>query len=111
LTNVIRHSGSSAAEVSLHGNHENATLTIKDYGKGIPQHTLNTFRETGAGVGVGLGGMKQRIRELGGQLEITSDGTGTSITAILPTADIEPAPRGDGTSGEAVGQFKPTRLL
>jgi PAS domain S-box-containing protein len=112
LTNVIRHSGSSAAEVSLHGNHENATLTIKDYGKGIPQHTLNTFRETGAGVGVGLGGMKQRIRELGGQLEIASDGTGTSITAILPTADIEPAaPRGDGTSGEAVGQFKPTRLL
>jgi len=112
LTNVIRHSGSTAVEVSLHGNHENATLTIKDFGKGIPQATLNAFRETGAGVGVGLGGMKQRIRELGGQLEIASDGTGTSIMAILPTADIEPAaPRGDGTGGEPVGPFKSTRLL
>jgi PAS domain S-box-containing protein len=84
LTNVIRHSGSASVDISLQADRENVLLTVRDYGKGIPAHILSHFHETGAGVGVGLGGMKQRIRELGGNLRIISNGEGTCISATLP---------------------------
>lgn len=84
LTNVVRHSDSKNVDISLHSNSENAILIIKDYGKGIPAEKLKNFNETGAGVGVGLGGMKQRLRERGGYFRVSSDGTGTCITAIVP---------------------------
>jgi signal transduction histidine kinase len=86
LTNVLRHSGSKSVDITLEVESDMATLTIRDYGKGIPGHTLSSFRETGAGVGVGLGGMKQRIHEFGGRLQISSDGSGTSVSATLPLA-------------------------
>jgi PAS domain S-box-containing protein len=84
LSNVIRHSGSGTVDVRLHADGENAVLTIQDHGRGIPEPTLTRFNETGTGVGVGLGGMKQRIRELGGQLRISSNGKGACIIATLP---------------------------
>lgn len=59
-------------------------LTVRDYGRGIPEETLRTFREHGLGVGVALSGMRERINELGGNLEVTSDHTGTIISAKLP---------------------------
>jgi len=68
LTNVIRHSGSTTVDIGLCSDDENAVLSVRDYGRGIPSEKLNSFHETGAGVGVGLGGMKQRVRELGGHL-------------------------------------------
>jgi signal transduction histidine kinase len=43
-------------------------LSIRDFGKGIAPENLDKFNKTGAGVGVGLGGMKQRLHELGGNL-------------------------------------------
>jgi signal transduction histidine kinase len=64
-------------------------LTVRDYGKGIPSEKLASFRETGAGVGIGLGGMKQRLRELHGQLSVSSDATGTCITASLPVSETQ----------------------
>ncbi len=84
LTNVLRHSGSPAVDIRLDADEKDALLSIKDYGKGIPPHTLDSFRQTAAGVGVGLGGMKQRIRELGGHLTVESDEKGTCVTATLP---------------------------
>ncbi|GEM_PF-566219 len=84
LTNVLRHSGSTSVDVRLHSDGANTLLTVRDYGKGIPSDKLISFRETGAGVGIGLGGMKQRLRELRGQLKVDSDSTGTCITASLP---------------------------
>ncbi len=91
LTNVLRHSGSAAVDIRLESDDEDAILSIRDYGRGIPQQTLNSFRETAAGVGVGLGGMKQRVRELGGHLQVDSDGRGTCVTAYLPLTKTEPA--------------------
>jgi signal transduction histidine kinase len=85
LTNVLRHSGSSSVEIGLESDAENTILCVKDHGTGIPAEKLHAFRETGAGVGVGLGGMKQRVRELGGELYIDSDPTGTCVKASLPT--------------------------
>lgn len=84
LTNVLRHSGSTAVDIQLESDHEDAILSIRDYGKGIPAKTLSSFRETAAGVGVGLGGMKQRVRELGGHLRVDSDENGTCVIATLP---------------------------
>jgi signal transduction histidine kinase len=84
LTNVLRHSGNSSVEISLESDTQDAILCIKDHGVGIPAEKLNAFRKTGAGVGVGLGGMKQRIAELGRDLHIDSDPGGTCIKASLP---------------------------
>lgn len=91
LTNVLRHSGSSAVDIQLSSDNENAMLSIRDYGRGIPLDKLSSFQEIGAGVGVGLGGMKQRVRNLGGHLTVQSDGTGTCVLASLPLANAEPA--------------------
>jgi PAS domain S-box-containing protein len=88
LTNVLRHSGSKVVEIRLDSDQKNSILTVKDYGKGIPAEKLKSFHETGAGVGVGLGGMKQRLRELGGHLTVESDGTGTCVRAVLPQAKM-----------------------
>ncbi len=91
LTNVLRHSGSQVVDIRLNADEKDAILSIRDYGKGIPPHTLDSFRQTAAGVGVGLGGMKQRIRELGGHLTVESDEKGTCVTATLPLTKVAPA--------------------
>jgi signal transduction histidine kinase len=89
LTNVLRHSGSKSVDVHLHSDGQNILLAVRDYGKGIPSEKLTSFRQTGAGVGIGLGGMKQRLRELRGHLKVESDETGTCITASLPASEIQ----------------------
>ena len=91
LTNIVRHSGSKTADISFQSNAETAISMIRGYGRGIPAEKLNSFNETGAGVGVGLGGMKQRIRERGGYFRVRSDGSGRCATAILPFAREEKA--------------------
>jgi PAS domain S-box-containing protein len=108
LTNVLRHSGSPSVDIQLNSDAENAILSIRDYGRGIPFDKLLSFQEIGAGVGVGLGGMKQRVRNLGGHLNVQSDGTGTCVVASLPLAKAEPAngepaetPDADPPDGEA----------
>jgi len=89
LTNVLRHSGSKRVDVISGRDDENAFLSIRDYGRGIPSKKLENFRQTAAGVGVGLGGMKQRVRELGGHLTVESNGSGTSVRASLPLVNTE----------------------
>jgi signal transduction histidine kinase len=84
LTNVHKHSKSEKAEVSLRTAGDKVILRIRDYGKGIPRRTLEKFLKTGAETGVGLAGMRERIREQLGQLEIESNETGTLVEVILP---------------------------
>lgn len=80
LTNVHRHSGSSTAEVRLLTKDRTAVLQVIDNGKGtLPQDWM--------AFGVGLRGMNERMRQLGGDLEIASDQEGTTITASLPLPD------------------------
>ncbi len=89
LTNVLRHSGSKRVDVIFGRDEKNASLCIRDYGRGIPSKKLENFRQTAAGVGVGLGGMKQRVRELGGHFVVESNGSGTCVTATLPLGSTE----------------------
>jgi PAS domain S-box-containing protein len=90
LTNVHRHSGSPRAKVCLRQNFRYLTLEVSDEGQGMfavsPEHAGAEAR-----VGVGIAGMKERVRELGGQLEIGSDSRGTTVRASLPLAKEEVA--------------------
>ena len=62
-------------------------LRVRDYGKGIPADVLDRFRRNNAHGGVGLAGMRERIHELGGQLEMQSDSRGTQVVATLPRSE------------------------
>ncbi len=87
LTNVHRHSKSTRADVSLRVFRNEVVLRIRDYGKGIPAEVLERFRQNRAHGGVGLAGMRERIHELGGQLEMDSDGPGTQILVKMPHSE------------------------
>jgi signal transduction histidine kinase len=84
LTNVHRHSGASAADILIRRSSGHVILEVKDDGHGIELEVLNRFRETGAGVGVGLMSMHERARELGGNIQLESDRTGTSVRITIP---------------------------
>lgn len=92
LTNIHRHSGSSAASVALQVEPGRVVLSVQDYGHGIPRERLERFAQTGAGVGVGLAGMRERVRELNGDLQLGSDEKGTLITAEIPLASGQTVP-------------------
>lgn len=83
LTNVHRHSGSRAVEVSVRTNDANVVLVVKDFGMGVPREILDRFWKTGT-VGVGLAGIRERLKELNGFLEIESNLDGTLLKATIP---------------------------
>jgi len=86
LTNVHRHSGSSAVEVHLTTNEHKAMLTVKDFGRGMPAELIHEFPTKGAHFGVGLRGIQERVNDLGGSFEIVSSGEGTTLMASIPLA-------------------------
>ena len=86
LANVQRHSGSPVVRIRLLEKFEKVTLEVEDEGCGF-QVWSQELGPSGSGTGLGLVGMKERIRGLGGRLEIQSDSTGTIIKACLPTRE------------------------
>jgi signal transduction histidine kinase len=86
LTNVHRHSGASAARVRLDRNSDHIELEIADNGKGISEERLRQFENSGNS-GVGITGMRERVHELGGHLEVRSLHPGTSVCVALPLAN------------------------
>jgi signal transduction histidine kinase len=95
LTNVHRHSGAKRADVSLRTSGNYVTLRVQDYGNGMPSAVLQSLRQDGSGGGVGLAGMTERIREIGGKLHINSSAVGTEIVAQVP-ARTRPTPEALG---------------
>ena len=79
-----RHSGCSAVTIHFEMDNERLRLSVKDNGHGIPQDRIRRFSEHGTGFGVGILGMRERLRELGGQLTIESDGSGATVMATVP---------------------------
>jgi signal transduction histidine kinase len=85
LTNVHRHSGGLSACVALKIRDRQISTIITDNGHGMPAEVL---REVGKGQGgVGLMGMYERVKKLGGNIHIASDERGTTVKAELPLAD------------------------
>jgi PAS domain S-box-containing protein len=89
LTNIHRHSGSSSCSVKISRDDGNLLVEVKDSGRGIPEAKQLTLPASG---GVGLRGMQERIRQIGGNMEIDSSPQGTVITARIPVPQT-------GTSG------------
>lgn len=88
LTNVHRHSGSTTAEVHLRRECGRISVEICDNGKGLETKNYRTY----SGVvtpGVGIQGMRERVRQLGGQFDIQSGETGTSVSATLPLDEVD----------------------
>jgi signal transduction histidine kinase len=90
LTNVHKHSGATAAMISLKVSDKNVHLEISDNGRGIPQERLKRLLYGATEVGVGLAGMRERVRQLNGTFEIRSDGTGTVVAVTTPRVDQLP---------------------
>ncbi|HUD68334.1 MAG TPA: sensor histidine kinase [Candidatus Sulfotelmatobacter sp.] len=90
LTNIHRHSGSPTAKIRLrHSDHE-VTVEVEDRGKGIPADKLEEMASVGI-PGVGITGMRERVRQLGGTLDIGSSGSGTTVRARLPVSEAPPS--------------------
>jgi PAS domain S-box-containing protein len=85
LTNIHRHSGAKSGRIRLRRATTEVVLTVADDGHGIAPESLIHFREGRSNLGVGLAGMRERLRQLGGRLEIQSDGSGTRLEAVLPS--------------------------
>jgi PAS domain S-box-containing protein len=93
LTNVHRYSGSATASIRIHSDGKDVTLEISDSGRGIRSEALKPAAATVASLGVGIQGMRERMRQLGGRLEIESQPEqGTIVTAILPLPQAQPEP-------------------
>jgi signal transduction histidine kinase len=93
LTNIHRHSGSATAAICLCNSIGKLTLEIRDQGKGMPTDKLAGFAGSGT-AGVGLRGMRERIKGFGGELEISSDGKGTLVRAVIPLRASAPVSDG-----------------
>jgi signal transduction histidine kinase len=92
LTNIHRHSGGTSAAIRVREEDRHLRIEIQDQGNGIPVEKQVQLSSSGR-TGVGFRGMRERLRQLGGVLEIRSDSTGTAVTATLPLED-------SATSGE-----------
>src|SRR6266851_4874883 len=92
LTNIHRHSGSSVARIQASRQKNDVRIEVHDKGKGISPSKRSEMESAGK-AGVGLRGMRERLRQLGGSLEIGSprNGSGTIIVARLPVGAMQNA--------------------
>jgi signal transduction histidine kinase len=111
LTNVHRHSSSPRAEVRFQRLPDRAVLEIQDFGRGLPQEVLDRFQRTGTGSGVGLAGIRERMKELGGDFTVLSDSRGTTLRATVPIAveNTTPAVPEVSVTNRSQAQLSPSR--
>jgi PAS domain S-box-containing protein len=84
LSNVLRHSQSKTASVQFMRARERVVLEVSDQGCGIPPEIIEQLRSGCALLGVGIMGMRERLEQFGGTLELDSSNRGTIVRAILP---------------------------
>lgn len=81
LTNVFRHSGARKGWVTLLKQDSQVVVTVRDDGKGISDHIVE-FRPDS--IGIGIGGMRQRVKEFGGELQLRNSNPGTVVEVVIP---------------------------
>lgn len=84
LTNIHRHSGSPTASIRFRQDKTGIRMEVTDQGRGIPPHVLQPPANAPIGLGVGIAGMRERVRQLGGVMELSNHPRGATITATLP---------------------------
>jgi len=89
LTNIHRHSHASQATVKIVMLDGSIRMQIGDSGRGIPQELLREWREMRAPLGVGMAGMLERARDLGGSFDVQSAASGTTLTIAIPLSESE----------------------
>jgi len=83
LSNIQRHSGSKLAKVTLQENMDSVVLEITDYGRGMGAPGNGELRTYPARLGVGISGVRERMAQLGGYLDIESNSNGTTVRASI----------------------------
>jgi signal transduction histidine kinase len=83
LTNVHLHSRASEAKVKIEQNLDGVVVAVSDDGQGIPDGVLTRSSRVKT-VGIGITGMRERVKQLGGILEIETSCTGTKVKATVP---------------------------
>jgi PAS domain S-box-containing protein len=86
LTNIHRHSGSRTATIRLARYPKDVVLQVRDQGQGISRKPDRTG-EPGMRLGVGIAGMRERVRQIGGTLQIHSRPGGTDVEVVVPLSD------------------------
>ncbi len=86
LTNIHRHSGSPTASIRIARNSNHVSVAVRDRGKGM---SADNYRNSFGPItpGVGIQGMRERVRQLGGHLQIHSGSSGTTVRATLPVTN------------------------
>jgi len=87
LTNGFRHSQAGTASVTLIQKNGSLLLTVRDDGKGVAEQTAQL--QPGS-IGVGIGGIRERARELGGELRMMNAYPGTIVEVLIPVIAASP---------------------
>ena len=82
LTNVFRHAEAHNVWINLNQRDGRITVSVLDDGKGIEQKVADLRPDS---MGVGIGGMKQRAKEFGGELRMSNASPGTLLEVIIPS--------------------------
>jgi PAS domain S-box-containing protein len=85
LTNVFRHSGARKVGITLTQKNGLIVVAVRDDGKGIGKKIVDLEPDS---VGVGIGGMKQRAKEFGGELRLTNANPGTIVELTIPSSSV-----------------------
>jgi PAS domain S-box-containing protein len=88
LANIQRHSGSSSARIRLRQEGAVVTLEVADFGRGMTLGAPGVADGDKARLGVGIPGMRERVSQLGGRLDIVSGPRGTTVRATIPITEL-----------------------
>jgi PAS domain S-box-containing protein len=83
LTNVYRHSNSESARIEIEVQPDWIVIRVRDYGKGLP-HSESLGERSVSSLGVGIAGMRERLRQFGGELMVSRAEPGTLVEARIP---------------------------
>ena len=84
LANIQRHSGTKTAKIRLRGDTTCVNLEVIDRGRGMDKKAIERGNGSGTRLGVGILGMRERMTQLGGRLEIESSSSGTTVRVSIP---------------------------
>jgi PAS domain S-box-containing protein len=87
LSNVARHSGSDVARVEIDKEPEVVVVRVRDFGRGLPLESATGMPRVGGGIGIA--GMRERVRQFDGELIISRAEPGTSVEARIPSYGVD----------------------